>query len=942
MGVVWEARDLALDRSVAVKCMLRPDDPALVQRFEREAAMLAGVQHPGVLRLYTHGRTRDGVYLVTELLEGQALPGTPDEATAVAALLEVAAALEELHRLGLVHRDVKPDNIFVTRDGRGVLMDLGLARDHSKTRLTSTGQLVGTLVYMAPELLRGGEAGEAADWYGWGASLYERLEGRPPFTFDTLMSWASLGQALPEPEFSALGGDHPARGPLIRLLGGPPEARAGAAHEICRALARQSPAAAPRAPALPRSASQPGARSGPRVRLASSSSAGQVRAGGEAAGPRRAAALTLGLVALAAGAWWLRPPPAAPAPAPAPAPGSPGGAAPSPRVPFDGELAAAARELLEGHRREDCEVAPCPPRTSTFEHADGLREELLDIRLGPRVHRLLVHFGRWRRRLAPEDWQDDGLRRWIWEATVEVIRHLDGDLGALNRIERADSIDRLERMAAARRNRSELETLVEGTVRELMAEEPRPDPFVWRLAAGLSPMIPAGQAARLAEVLVEEFRGRPGKGDRGLLANGALRLLRRALEGGQIECGLARETAIELLLGLPGGLDRDELEQAVHLLERLVSDCPGAANLETFEVLRGALVEADPELRLDFPALHALGKVFRRLMDLPEVRRRGDQVRHLQGLWWWREAHLQLRREPVDTPAAGSFREDAARLAEVLAAAEGEATAAPAVAMERLEALHRPVLAACRAGRLAAQPEVLARLVAEASRLGVRARAGRGLDPARWARHVAATNGFLWRLLRPLEAPAPVRFVLSVAFSRQVPFVGDRMLYSRAYFMVRDDLDPRLEALVVAAQARVEDPEVPWRRLFAEHEAREGVLPTPCGLWRGAAFAAHDGSVKVGINSLLEGFDMYQADHVADALQCTLHCGLEPCPIDPDRLRRELGTLGSTTTPLVRTRMASLCPEIEGAVAQLREPPAPEVARLVGSFREACAGAGTR
>nr|WP_298985437.1 Stk1 family PASTA domain-containing Ser/Thr kinase [uncultured Micrococcus sp.] len=193
MSTVYRAVDLRLDREVALKVM-HPhlaEDPALVGRFEREAKTAARLSHPHVVAVLDQGHTDDGdggvlAYLVMELVPGHTLrtvvredaPLTPREALAV--LAPAVDGLAAAHRAGLVHRDVKPENVLVSTDGRITVADFGLSR--AATTHTATGQaLVGTPAYLAPELITGGTADARADVYAAGIVLFELLTGRQPY-----------------------------------------------------------------------------------------------------------------------------------------------------------------------------------------------------------------------------------------------------------------------------------------------------------------------------------------------------------------------------------------------------------------------------------------------------------------------------------------------------------------------------------------------------------------------------------------------------------------------------------------------------------------------------------------------------------------------------------------------------------------------------------------
>lgn len=191
VGVVYKARQLALDRSVAVKMLLAGPyaGPQDLARFRRETAALACLRHPNIVQVYDAGDAEGRPFYTMELIDGgslaQKLAGTPQAARFAATLLAtLAEALHVAHQVGIVHRDLKPANIMLTADGTPKIADFGLARRvEGDAELTQTGVPVGTPNYMAPEQARGQARGigPAVDVYALGAILYELLTGRPPF-----------------------------------------------------------------------------------------------------------------------------------------------------------------------------------------------------------------------------------------------------------------------------------------------------------------------------------------------------------------------------------------------------------------------------------------------------------------------------------------------------------------------------------------------------------------------------------------------------------------------------------------------------------------------------------------------------------------------------------------------------------------------------------------
>ena len=201
MGVVYRGVDPALDRHVAIKVISTHQSAGQVNtaemeaRFLREAKIAARINHPGIVTVYDAGRAGDSLYLVMELVEGESLahrlarkeyPTVPESFTMAA---QCAEALAAAHALGVVHRDVKPANIMLTKDGRVKVADFGVAKAIGEgTDLTRTGTVVGSPAYMAPEQVRGLSPDGRADLFSLGVVLYELLLHRKPFPADTITS----------------------------------------------------------------------------------------------------------------------------------------------------------------------------------------------------------------------------------------------------------------------------------------------------------------------------------------------------------------------------------------------------------------------------------------------------------------------------------------------------------------------------------------------------------------------------------------------------------------------------------------------------------------------------------------------------------------------------------------------------------------------------------
>ncbi|MCG8914344.1 protein kinase [Actinokineospora sp. PR83] len=187
MADVYRAVDLRLSRPVAVKLFHPKADGATIARLETEARLLAGLSHPGLVRLYDIGADDSRPYLVMQLVDGSTLRGHLDRgvlpADSVARFgMRLADTLAYVHSRDIVHRDLKPSNILIDHDGTCFLADFGIARAMGTERLTSAGHCVGTAAYLAPEQVRGAETGPAGDVYSLGLVLLECLTGEPEFT----------------------------------------------------------------------------------------------------------------------------------------------------------------------------------------------------------------------------------------------------------------------------------------------------------------------------------------------------------------------------------------------------------------------------------------------------------------------------------------------------------------------------------------------------------------------------------------------------------------------------------------------------------------------------------------------------------------------------------------------------------------------------------------
>jgi serine/threonine-protein kinase len=264
MGEIYRARDSRLGRDVAIK--VPPEhllcDKEALARFEREARAVAALTHPNILDIHDVG-TADGVtFVVTELLEGESLGerlkrGPLPWRSALDIGLAIADGLAAAHGCGVVHRDLKPDNIFLSSDGRVKILDFGLARregersEDSASRTpasTATGILVGTAGYISPEQVQGKRADERSDIFALGCILYEAVTGRRAFTGET-QAEALVATLKEEPRDPAdlVNLPEDLRMLILRSLAKKPDARFQSAHDLAFALkvARTAPRPTP-------------------------------------------------------------------------------------------------------------------------------------------------------------------------------------------------------------------------------------------------------------------------------------------------------------------------------------------------------------------------------------------------------------------------------------------------------------------------------------------------------------------------------------------------------------------------------------------------------------------------------------------------------------------------------------------------------------------------
>jgi serine/threonine-protein kinase len=401
MGAVWAGRDLRLDRAVAIKVLAGHGltDPTALERFEREARIVARLTHPNVVAVHDFGAEDGAPYLVMELVEGESVsamlkrgPLPVDRAVAIAA--QACDGLAAAHAAGVVHRDVKPANLIVTPAGVVKICDFGIARlqDAAElSRLTGPAIAMGSSGYMSPEQVNGDPVDTRADLYGLGCTLYAMLTGGPPFTGDMPLEVAHqhLTRA-PDPVAGRRPDVPPALAALVhRLLAKAPDDRPAGAVEVRDELTAiagvttvlTGPTADLRVTAIPQAAAVAGVTE---VRPAASRPAGhgpeEHQPGGERP-PTRSPARTWRRLALASAALaavvalpvlaaagclpvasWVRPPAAAGPSQPAPPASS---SSPSPATPVAAPSASnpAAPDPRSETRRPSPRVTVRPTAT---------------------------------------------------------------------------------------------------------------------------------------------------------------------------------------------------------------------------------------------------------------------------------------------------------------------------------------------------------------------------------------------------------------------------------------------------------------------------------------------------------------------------------------------------------------------------------------------------
>ncbi|BDY26504.1 Serine/threonine-protein kinase PknD [Mycolicibacterium mageritense] len=247
MGEVYEAFDTEKNRTVALKILADAysHDTTFRTRFQRESHAAAILQEPHVIPIHDWGEIDGNLYIDMRLVQGRTLaeliedgPLTP--ARAVGIVGQIAAALDAAHAEGLIHRDIKPQNIIVTPADFAYLVDFGIAEAKGDTKLTTAGSRIGTMNYMAPERFSGQQVTSAVDTYSLACVLYETLTGETPFETGSLESLFAAHLATPPPRPSAANPDVPAAldDVIARGMAKDPDDRYGTAGGLARAAHR--------------------------------------------------------------------------------------------------------------------------------------------------------------------------------------------------------------------------------------------------------------------------------------------------------------------------------------------------------------------------------------------------------------------------------------------------------------------------------------------------------------------------------------------------------------------------------------------------------------------------------------------------------------------------------------------------------------------------------
>ncbi|CAM3948141.1 Stk1 family PASTA domain-containing Ser/Thr kinase [Paenibacillus alkaliterrae] len=242
MALVYKAHDVLLNRNVAVKVLRQQfvHDEEFIRRFRREAQSAAALSHPNVVSIYDVGQEEDTHYIVMEYVEGQNLneviqeraPLQANEAVRIA--VQIADALDHAHQNHIIHRDIKPHNILIGKNGRVKVTDFGIARAVTSSTITQTGSVIGSVHYFSPEHAKGINAGEKSDLYSLGIVLYQMLTAKLPFLGESPISVAlkHLQETFEEPRIVNPHIPQSVENVILKAMRKNPNERYSSAHEM--------------------------------------------------------------------------------------------------------------------------------------------------------------------------------------------------------------------------------------------------------------------------------------------------------------------------------------------------------------------------------------------------------------------------------------------------------------------------------------------------------------------------------------------------------------------------------------------------------------------------------------------------------------------------------------------------------------------------------------
>jgi serine/threonine protein kinase len=268
MAVVYRATQLSLNRPAALKVITSEagDEPSFRERFRREGQLQAAIDHPHIVTVYEAGESEHGLFLAMRVVRGPTLKdlilsGQLDPGRAVSLLTQVAEALDAAHEVGLIHRDVKPQNILVGAHDHAYLADFGLTKAPGGSGLTEEGQFLGTIDYVSPEQARGGDATHCSDIYALAGVLCECLTGEVPFPRPTEPAVLYAHMSDPPPRLSERRSDLPPAldDVIAKGMAKDPDDRPASATELMQDAERVAPKAAAAAVPPPAPAGQRGA-----------------------------------------------------------------------------------------------------------------------------------------------------------------------------------------------------------------------------------------------------------------------------------------------------------------------------------------------------------------------------------------------------------------------------------------------------------------------------------------------------------------------------------------------------------------------------------------------------------------------------------------------------------------------------------------------------------